>query len=145
MDSTYLVGLLLVGLSAVLLASHWQQWRESNRRRDNNSHLAPRLDPRVEPRWQAYAARTMLRRSVASSLVGLVGLTLMAFESVPRTPLSISAYLFSLVFMTCWILWLACLDLLAGRRFQADQQIEEIADQLRHQELETTSSESAKR
>jgi hypothetical protein len=137
MDSTYLVGLLLVGLSAVLLASHWQQWRESNRRRDNSS--------RLDPRWQAYAARTMLRRSVASSLVGLVGLILMAFESVPHTPISISAYLFSLVFMTCWILWLACLDLLAGRRFQADRQLEEIADQLRHQELEATSSESAKR
>ena len=119
MDSTYTISLLLVGLSAFFLATHWQQWRERDRRRD------------CERRWYDYFIRTMRRRTVASSLVGMVGFTLMAFETVPRTPLSITAYLFSLVLMTCWILWLACIDLLAGKRFHEEQQLDHIASELR--------------
>ena len=118
MDSTYIMGLLLVGCSAVLLASHWQAGRRQPGRMANRDNDEDR-------RWPVYAARTLRRRCVASSLVGLVGFTFIAFEAVPRTPLSITAYLFSLVFMTCWILWLAFLDLLASRRFQADQQLDE--------------------
>ena len=141
MDSTYIFGLLLVGLSAILLASHWQRghWQRGDRNRGRKS--SHRGDNNL--RWQTYAARTSRRRAVASSLIGLVGFTLMAFETVPRTPLSITAYLFSLVLMTCWILWLACLDLLAGRRFQEDEQLDQIADKLRHGELETAQTDSA--
>ena len=130
MDSTYFIGLLLVGLSAVLLASHWQQWRSFDRSQGHNA------------RWQVYTVRTMRRRTVASSLVGVVGFTLMAFETVPHTPLSISAYLFSLVLMTGWILWLACLDLLAGRRFHEEQQLDQIAHELRQAKLNHHGSDS---
>jgi len=70
------------------------------------------------------------RRTVASSLVGIIAIT---------------AYLFSLVLMTCWILWLACLDLFAGRRFQADQQLDRIAEQLRQAELESSKSDPTDR
>lgn len=131
MDSTYTIGLLLVGLSAFFLASHWQQWREPDRPSNTNR------------RWHDYFVRTIRRRAVASSLVGMVGLTLMAFETVPRTPLSITAYLFCLMLMTCWILWLACVDFLAGRRFYEDQQLDQIASELRRSKRELTSKESS--
>jgi|GEM_PF-6676251 len=116
MDSTYALGLLLVGLSAVLLAAHWQSWRQPQ--------------PHRSQRWQKYAAHQVRRRTVASSLIGLVGAALMACETVPPTPLSITSYLLALVLATCWILWLACLDFWASRRFQEDQQLDQLAAQL---------------
>lgn len=132
MNSTYLLGLLLVGLSAVLLATHWQQWREF------------RLGPQNDQRWQTHLLRTIRRRSVASSLVGVIGAALMAFDTVPRTPLSITAYLLALLLMTCWILWLACLDMLANRRFHQEQQLDQIASELRRAKLENAPSDSTK-
>lgn len=130
MDSTHVIGLLLVGISAALLASHWQLWRDPQQRGGDN-------------RRQLHAVRTLRRRTVASSLVGLIGVTLMAFETVPRTPLSITAYLFSLVLMTCWIFWLGCLDLWASRRFQEDCHLEQIADELRQLDQEKNDFDSA--
>lgn len=126
MDSTYPIGLLLVALSAFLLATHWQQWRDSQRRRES------------ELKWRKYFLRTTRRRGVASSLVGMVGILLLAFPTVPRTPLSITAYLLCLVLMTCWILWLALVDLWAARSFNAEQQLDQIAKQLREAERDKT-------
>ncbi|MEM8946721.1 MAG: hypothetical protein AAGD11_16225 [Planctomycetota bacterium] len=119
MDSTHAVGMLLVGISAFLLAAQWQQWRATG------------AEQLASSRWQLHMRRLMWRRAVASSLVGVVGATLMAFETVPQTPLSITAYLLALVLMTCWILWLACLDMLANRRFHAEQNLDRIASELR--------------
>lgn len=119
MDSTYTIGLLLVGLSAFLLASHWQQWRDAQGEQDS------------ENRWRDHIAKIVRRRVVASSLVGAVGATLMAFETVPQTPLSITSYLLALVLMTSWIMWLACLDVLSNRRYQEEQQLDRIASELR--------------
>ncbi len=132
MDSTHTLGLLLIGLSGCLLATHWQQWRDSQQRRH------------AEPKWCDYFLRTTRRRAVASSLVGVVGFTLLAFETVPRTPLSITAYLLSLVVMTSWILWLALVDLWAARSFHTEQQLDKIAKKLREAEREPTPAESPK-
>ncbi len=132
MNSTHALGLLLVGLSAVLLATHWQQWRDfqSNRTR--------------KPRWQSHVVRTLRRRTVASSLMGVIGVTLLAFETVPRTPLSVTAYLFALVLMTCWILWLGCLDMVANRRYHDEEQLDQIAGELRRANVESDRSDSTK-
>jgi len=128
MDSTRIFGLLLVGLSAVLVASHWQQWRQRNRRDD--------------ARFEAHAVRTLRRRTVASSLLALIGFALMAFDSVPQTPISITAYLLALVLMTCWILWLAALDFFAARRFQHERQLDELAEHLRRAERDVANPQS---
>ena len=128
MNSTYALGLLLVGLSAALLASHWHQWRRPRTEHDQRGFV--------------HIARTLRRRTVASSLVGVIGLTLMAFETVPRTPVSITAYLLALVLMTCWILWLACLDFYAARRFHEEQQLDRIAEQLRRAKAESADSDA---
>lgn len=133
MDSTYALGLLLVGLSAALLATHWQQWPGTRKTEHSDA------------RWQSHFTRMVRRRTVASSLVGVIGVTLMSFETVPRTPMSITAYLLALVLMTCWILWLASLDMLANRRFHDDQQLEEIARELRRTGWESRDPESRER
>ena len=133
MDSTYTLGLLLIGLSAFLLAAHWQQWRESESHRKHDQ------------RFRDYLIRTVRRRVFASSLLGVIGVTLMAYETVPRTPRSITAYLLCLVLMTFWILWLACVDYMAGRRYQEQQQLDQIAEKLRHAKRESSKTESADR
>ena len=133
MDSTYTLGLLLIGLSAFLLATHWQQWR------DSIAH------PEHDQRAHDFLVRTLRRRVFASSLLGMVGVTLMAYETVPRTPKSITAYLLCLVLMTLWILWLACLDFMAGRRFHEQRQLDQLAEKLRHAKREPTKTKSADR
>ena len=119
MDSTHSIGMFLVALSACLLAAHWQQWRDS----DVGGERSDRLRRHIRD--------LLRRRTVASSLVGVVGVTLMAFDTVPQTPLSITSYLLALVLMTCWILWLACIDIFANRRFQHEQNLDQIASELR--------------
>ncbi len=137
MDSTTLFGLFLVGLSAFLLASHWQRWRQAKSLGNINNQQ--------EQHWREHLVRTTRRRAMASSLVGFVGVTLMAFKTLPQTPRSITAYLLSLVLMTSWILWLACLDLLAGRRFQQERQLAEIAQKLRRAQLKNSNADSAEK
>ncbi|MGI9430105.1 MAG: hypothetical protein ACR2NM_15705 [Bythopirellula sp.] len=133
MDSTYTLGLLLIGLSAFLLATHWQQWRESD------------AHPKLDRRAHDFLIRTVRRRAFASSLLGMVGVTLMAYETVPRTPRSITAYLLGLLLMTLWILWLACLDFMASRRFQEQRQLDQLAEKLRRAKREPSNTESADR
>ncbi len=132
MNSTHALGLILVGLSAVLLATHWYQWRDFQ------------SSPTNKPRWQSHFLRTLRRRTVASSLMGVIGVTLLAFETVPRTPLSVTAYLFALVLMTCWILWLGCLDMFANRRYHDEEQLDQIAGELRRANLDSERSDSTK-
>lgn len=132
MNSSYSLGLLLVGLSAVLLAMHWRQWRDSQAGQLEGS------------RWQLHLARALRRRTVASSLLGVIGVCLMAFETVPRTPKSITAYLLVLLLMTCWTLWLACLDMLANRRFHEEEQLDQIADELSRSNAKSGAGDSTK-
>lgn len=134
MDSANTFGLLLVGLSAFLLAAHWQQWR-----------FFDGSDQRSDPRQSDYTVRSLRRRCVASSLIGLIGVMLILFETVPHEPLPITAYLLSLVLMTSWIVWLAFLDLRAGRRFQQQQQLDEIATEIRQTQGNTAELPSHKK
>lgn len=119
MDSTQTVGHSLIALSAVLLAWQWHQARSAGK--------APRL-------YGEFIRSARVRRGVASSLVGLVGVVFVLFESVPQNPLSVSAYLFSLVLITCWILWLACLDYRATRRYREELDLQLIAKELQQVE-----------
>ena len=129
MDSTHAAGMLLVAISAGMLALHWFHWSDTEKFADRSE------------RWQSYARHLVRRRTVASSLVGVVGVTLMAFETVPQTPLSITAYLLALVLMTCWILWLACRDMYASRKYHHEQNLDQIAQQLREAGIDRDSRE----
>ena len=129
MDSTHAIGFVLTGISAALLASHWQQTRADAAR------------PKPGNRWREYARRRLLRRTVASSLVGIVGLALLAFDQVPRTPLSITCYLLALVLATCWIMWLGLMDLRATRTFQEGEELDRIAGEVRRARLPRSADE----
>ena len=132
MDSTHAIGLILVGISAALLASHWQQWRDLRR------------TPARNLRQRKFAQRQLRRRSLASSLVGLIGVALTVYRQVPPTSLGISVYLFGLILATCWILCLGMIDLLAMRQFQQREQIDHIAAELRRAKLGAGSQKSVK-
>lgn len=129
MDSTYTIGGLLVAISAILLAAHLQEWLGG-------------VAERQTPLAKDYFLRRRRRRTVASSLIGVIGFLLVAFETVPRTPLSFTAYLLCLVLMTGWILWLAFVDIFAGRKYYDQAQIDQLAAQLKQADLEEFEAES---
>lgn len=124
------MGLILVAISAMLLAVHWQQWHEAA------LAAGRKIDTRL------FLLRQLRRRLVASSLVGVVGLALIVRELVPRTPLSYVAYLLSLVFAAGWIMWLGLVDWRASRRFRAEQQLNHLANELQRADMGRESSDA---
>ena len=100
-------------------AVHQQQWRDAAR--SSNRSDSQRL----------FHQRKMRRRLVANSLVGLVGLALALINSVPRTPLSMTVYLLGLVIAAAWIMWLGVADWRAWRQYRDQQQLNQLADELR--------------
>ena len=112
------MGLILVAISAVLFATLWQQWHDA-------SGQTVRSD-----RQRQFQQRRIRRRLVANLLVGLVGLALAAIDSVPRTPLSMTAYLLALVVAAAWIMWLGLIDWRASRWFRDEQQLDQLAAEL---------------
>ena len=132
MDSIHAIGLILVGLSAVLRASHWWQRRDA-RGKPSGSLLR-----------QRFAQLQLRRRTLASSLVGLMGAALTIHGQLRPEPLLISLYLFGLIFLTCWILCLGLIDLLATRQFRQREQVDRIVDEFRRAKLGPTSNKSIK-
>jgi len=118
MQSAVTMGLVLVGISAVLHALLWQQWQERTQHADGSA-AARRF--RQQRAW---------RRLVANSLVGFVGVALIVIDLVPRTPLSMTAYLMCLVLSAAWIMWLGWSDWRAYRRFRDQQQLAQLAKEM---------------
>ena len=98
MDATHLFGFCLTGLSAVLLAFHWQTWRSLSAVRDDS-------------RRHALLRQQLHRRIKASVLIGIIGMALTIAELIPHTSWALTAYLFGLVFMACWLLKIAVADI----------------------------------
>jgi TRAP-type C4-dicarboxylate transport system permease small subunit len=110
-------GYLLIAISAVLLALHWQQWRDLATRQ-----LPPR--DRIELRSQ------LQRRLVASSLIGVVGAAMTLAERIPRTPWSLTLYLVALLVGGVVILAIALADLRASRRRRELEHLDLVAREL---------------
>jgi hypothetical protein len=110
-------GYALIALSAVLLAWHAQQWKD----------------------WRTLAAgkrreflrRQLQRRFVASGLIGVVGAAMTLVDHVPRTPRSMSAYLFALLLAAMVIVAIALTDMRASRRLRDEEHLELLAAALR--------------
>jgi hypothetical protein len=118
MTGTQLFGYLLVAVSAVLLAVHWQQWlglRGARLRQSEWAHLRPQLQ----------------RRSVASGLIGVVGAAMTLVDRVPREPLPMTTYLFGLLAGAVVILAIALVDLRALRRWRESEQLDLLARELK--------------
>ncbi len=112
-------GYALVAASAVLLASHWQHWRE----------LAGTLSS--DRRRSAFLRLQIQRRAVASGLIGVVGAAMTMIDRVPREPTSMTAYLFALVLGGVVILMIALADMRAARRFRDREHLELLVAELR--------------
>lgn len=118
MAGTLLFGYLLVAVSAVLLAVHWQQWlglRGARMRQSEWAHLRPQLQ----------------RRSVASGLIGVVGAAMTLVDRVPREPLPMTTYLFGLLAGAVVILAIAFADMRALRRWRDSEQLDLLAQELK--------------
>lgn len=122
MTAAYYFGFSLITLSAVLLAQHWQQWRDR--------------DWAGPGRQQAFLRRQLQRRFVASTLIGVVGAAMTLADRVPRTPLAASGYLFGLLAAGMVILAIAITDMAATRRRREDERLAALAEQL-HAAFET--------
>jgi hypothetical protein len=118
MSGIQLFGYLLVAVSAVLLAVHWQQWQGLR-------------GARMRQREWVHVRAQLQRRSVASGLIGVVGAAMTLVERVPREPLPISTYLFALLAGAVVILAIALVDLRATRRWRESEQLDLLAQELK--------------
>jgi peptidoglycan/LPS O-acetylase OafA/YrhL len=115
MTATHYFGYFLIGTSAVLLAQHWQAWRDR---------------AAISAGERAYLRRQLQRRIVASALIGVVGAAMTLVDRVPRTPWALSCYLLALVLAGGVILIIALVDFAAARRHRERRQWEQLAQAL---------------
>jgi hypothetical protein len=80
---------------------------------------------------------------VASSLIGVVGAAMTLVDRVPRTPLSLSTYLFALVLGGTVILAIALADMRASRRRREIEHLDLVIDELRKASAAKSDAESA--
>ncbi|MEX2317657.1 MAG: hypothetical protein WD669_10935 [Pirellulales bacterium] len=112
MFAKYVVPLLLIGISGLLLDSHRRSWRAAQR------------DDRLSERDRRFARSQYLRRTQASSIIGVIGAALGCYPLVPAEPEPMAIYLAALVGACAAIMLLALLDLWATR-----QNLRRIADE----------------
>ena len=119
MIGTYIVSLLLIGLSGLLLDGHRRSWR------------AAQQDASLTPGDLRFARSQYRRRSQASGIIGALGAAIGVYPLVPRQPLPITLYL-TAVSTTCLaILLLAALDAWATRQNFIRMRSEQLAAQVK--------------
>jgi len=118
MHGALIFGYVLVALSAVMLALHWQHGRD----------LATRP---MRRRDRTFTRAQLQRRAVASSLIGVVGAAMTLVDRIPPNALSLTAYLFALVLGGAVILAIALVDMRASRRHRDEEQLDRLAGELR--------------
>jgi hypothetical protein len=119
MFARYVVPLLLMGLSGLLLDSHRRSWR------------AAQQDGKLSDRDRRFARSQYLRRTQASSIIGILGAALACYPLVPMEPVPLAAYMAALVGGCACIMLLALLDLWATRQNLRRIESEQLAAQVR--------------
>jgi hypothetical protein len=114
-----LFGYALIATSAVLLASHWNAWREA-------SSLPQSQHVRL-----AFLRLQLQRRSVASALIGVVGAAITLVDRVPVNPVAMTMYLFGLLSGGVVILLIALADSRATRRHRDREHLDLVVNELR--------------
>lgn len=119
MIATYLVSLLLIGLSGVMLDMH----QRSRRRAEQDAALSA-IDRR-------FALSQYRRRTQASGIIGLLGASIAIWPLVPREPWPFTLYLAAIGGACLCITLLAAMDAWATRRHFARQHNEQLASQIK--------------
>jgi hypothetical protein len=114
-----LFGYALIATSAVLLASHWNAWREA------------RDLPEGQRARRAFLRLQVQRRSVASALIGVVGAAITLVDRVPVNPVAMTTYLFGLLSGGVVILLIALADSRATRRHRDREHLDLVVSELR--------------
>jgi hypothetical protein len=118
MAGPQLFGYLLIAVSAVLLAQHWQHWRDLGSRP-------------LSPPDRIYFRLQLQRRSVASALIGVIGAAITLVDRVPLNPVAMTTYLFGLLLGGVVILLIALADSRATRRHRDREHLDLVVSELR--------------
>ena len=98
MIATYVVSLLLIGLSGVLLDMHRRSWREAQQ------------DGSLTERDLRFARSQYKRRMQSSSIIGVLGAAIGVAPLVPHEPMAFAFYLAAISAACMAIMLLAAID-----------------------------------
>jgi hypothetical protein len=116
---TYLISLLLIGLSGFLLDWHRRSWRTAQ-----NDTAMPEHERR-------FALSQYRRRMQASGTIGALGAAIGIGPVVPHKPWAIAIYLAALVGSCACIMLLAAIDAWATRQYFARVRSEQLTAQVK--------------
>ena len=116
---TYLISLILIGLSGVLLDWHRRSWR------------AAQDDTAMPERERRFALSQYRRRMQASGIIGVLGAAIGIGPIVPREPWTMAIYLLALVGSCACIMVLAAIDAWATRQHFARIRSEQLTAQIK--------------
>jgi hypothetical protein len=119
MIATYVISLLLIGLSGVLLDLHRRSWR------------AARQIESISPADLRFARSQYRRRTQASGTIGVLGAVLGVYPLVPRAPLPFTLYLVAISLACLAIMLLAALDAWATRQNFLRMHSEQLATEIK--------------
>jgi hypothetical protein len=119
MFATFLVSLLLIGLSGVMLDMHRRSWR------------AAEQDAALSPSARRFALSRYRRRTQASGIIGVLGVAIGVWPLVPREPWPMTLYLASIGGACLCITLLAAMDAWATRQHFARLHNEQLASQIK--------------
>ena len=119
MIGTYIVSLLLIGISGLLLDLHRRSWR------------AVQQVESISPGDLRFARSQYRRRVQASGTIGVLGAVLGVYPLVPRAPLPFTLYLAAITLACMAIMMLAALDAWATRQNFLRLRSEQLAAQVK--------------
>jgi hypothetical protein len=119
MVGTFIVSLLLIGLSGMLVDIHRRSWR------------AAQQDESLTQGDLRFARSQYRRRTQASGIIGVLVAALGMRPLVPHEPLPITIYLATISAACMAIMFLAALDAWATRQNFVRMQSEQLAAQIR--------------
>jgi hypothetical protein len=119
MFTTYVISLLLIGLSGFLLDSHRRSWRSIEQ------------DVATSDRERRYCRSQYRRRMQASGIIGVLGAAIGIRSLVPHEPWPMILYLMFLAGACFCIMLLAALDAWATRQYYARIRSEQLTAQIK--------------
>ena len=133
MIATWIVSLLLIGLSGWMLDWHRRSWRRAE------------ADTSISDSERRYALSQFRRRMQASSIIGVLGVAIALGPIVPRRPWPMMIYLMSIAGACFAITLLAAIDAWATRQYFARLRSQNLAAQVQLvRELQTDGARQEK-
>lgn len=129
--STIVFAILLVVLSLVLLAVHWAAWRKTD-----HGGLAARE--------QQFAQRQFRRRTLASGMLGAIGMLMLTTQFVEERTMALALWL-AILCAVMWLMLMAVIDWWATRSFYGrDEVVNSVQMELLKKEIRRFQEEQGK-